>query len=111
MSERRNQFNIGAQHFSDEVYQFIVQLSKKKKLSAWMAKCAEEEIRRNGTPMGNPAGDQVLNELREIKALLQNGSFRPMEPALIEQVPAIQKISSDAPIVKAIDEGDLNYQF
>ncbi len=110
MSERRNQFNIGAQHFSDEVYQFIVQLSKRKKLSAWMAKCAEEEIRRNGTPMGNPAGDQVLNELREIKALLMNSSFRYMEPALTGQASVIQKISSET-FTQAIDEDDLNYQF
>jgi hypothetical protein len=110
MSERRNQFNIGAQHFSDEVYQFIVQLSKKKKLSAWMAKCAEDEIRRNGTPMGNPAGDQVLNELREIKALLMNSSIRYMEPALTGQAAVIQKISSEM-FTQAIDEDDLNYQF
>lgn len=111
MSDRRPQFNIGAQHFSDEVYEFVLSLSKKKKLSAWIAKHAEDDLRRNEAPMGNKGNNQVLDELREIKAMLQRGSFQHRELPSNEVQAVIQKITSDEPIVQMIDASDLDYNF
>lgn len=110
--DRRDQFNISALKFTDEVHDFIAKLSRTRRLSDWIAKHAEADLRRTGALTGvETASDSiVLKELQTIKELLLQGGcqFRST-PVTTEETPTIQKISTDL-LINTIEE-DLEYQF
>lgn len=109
---RREQFNISALKFTDEVHDFIAELSRTRRLSEWIAKHAEEDLKRTGALTGEETASEsiVLKELQSIKELLLQGGcqFRST-PVTTEETPTIQKISSEL-LLNTIEE-DLEYQF
>lgn len=113
-SERSKQFNISALKFSDEVHDFIAELSRTRRLSDWIAKHAAEDLKRTGALTGDLAAYEgnIMQELQEIKQLLLQGGcqFISISKPTDVQLPVIQKISNDQ-LTHTIDEEDLNYNF
>ncbi|RJX40958.1 hypothetical protein D3P09_02770 [Paenibacillus pinisoli] len=110
---RRDQFNISALKFSDEVHDFIAQLSTSRRLSDWIAEQVEEELKRKGAPTGIAQTQHyvdIMNELQSIKQLLKLGDFQQSPHIEQEKQPVIQLVSSNE-IANLIPENDLEYGF
>lgn len=115
MTTRREQFNISALKFSDDVHDFLAELSRTRRLSDWISTHVEEELKRKRALTGDRAAccTELMEEIQSIKQLLLQGSFQTQaysQGTLEEDQPVIQKVSSDE-IHHAIDETDLNYNF
>lgn len=114
MTTRREQFNISALKFSDDVHDFLAELSRTRRLSDWISTHVEEELKRKRALMGDRSTccAELMEEIQSIKQLLLQGSFQSqlLQGDWEKEQPVIQKISSDE-IHQAIDETDLNYNF
>lgn len=111
--ERREQFNIRTSFLSDEAYQYLLQLSQTKQLSAQVARWAEEHI-KGSNQSNNEQNDMkdVLQELKEIKSMLLRPSLNHsfVTSPLIEKASPITLISSDKANT-TIEDDDVNYNY
>lgn len=110
--KRRNQFNVSALKFTNEVHDFLEQLSTSRELSEWVARQVKQEIGRKGTSTGTCSCNKLMDELEEIKQLLISGCYKlsQEEPEVIESKTIMKQISSDS-INQLIVESDLEYGF
>ncbi|MGO4697698.1 hypothetical protein AB4Z50_25765 [Paenibacillus sp. 2TAB26] len=109
---RRNQYNVSALKFTDDVHDFLEHLSTSRELSEWVAQQVKQEIGRIGTSTGTCSCSKVMDELKEIKQLLISGCNKSSqeEPEDKESKTAMKQISSDS-INQLIVESDLEYGF
>lgn len=109
--KRREQFNISALKFNDEVYRFIEEKSKHRQLSDWISEAALKEIRCQGASTGEPTSQEVLNELKDIKHMLRQlectARAKPLEAS---PTSIIQQVSNDV-VHHLLDESDVSYDY
>ncbi|MGG4145661.1 hypothetical protein ABEW34_21425 [Paenibacillus algorifonticola] len=101
---------MSALRFTDEVHDFILKLSASRKLSEWMARHAEQDLRENNGS-DKYSNNEIMLELREIKQLLHGSNHSlqqrqgsPKQELVIEQISSFK-------VQELIPEEDLEYAF
>src|SRR5690606_31821313 len=98
MTTRRDQFNISALKFSDDVHDFLAHLSRTRRLSDWIAKHVEDELKRKRALTGERSAccADLMQEIQTIKQILLQGTFQTHTLSDTDQDQSvIQKISSE----------------
>ncbi|PWW01177.1 hypothetical protein DFQ01_11067 [Paenibacillus cellulosilyticus] len=110
--DRREQFGLSATKFSDEVYAYIEQLSIQRKLSDWVARQVEKELRSQGAPSGGDgqALHAIMTELLAIKQMVSHGAPFNRDACDDQQQPAMELLSSSE-VKHILSDEDLSYDF